>query len=131
MTTRCGVGMMGRRIWLGLLLALAVACGGDSVTEPTDNQRPVAQVVADRTSVPRGDGFQTVVTLDASDSSDPDGDQLTYGWVVPNGRFENGTTLSDPVIAVTFPGTAPYTVRVTVSDGRGGSDTATITIGLS
>ena len=130
MTTRCGVGIMGRRVWLGLLLAVAAACGG-SATEPTDNERPVARVAADRTSVPRGDGFQTVVTLDASDSSDPDGDQLTYSWVVPNGRFENGTTSSDAVIEVTFPGTRPYTVRVTVSDGRGGSDTATITIGLS
>ncbi len=127
--------MMRRRVWFGLLtVAVAtVACGDDdSMTGANgDNEPPIARIEANRTSVPAGDGHQTIVRLDASDSSDADGDPLTFSWVVPNGQFENGTTASDTVIEVTFPGTMPYVVTVTVSDGKGGTDDATITIGLS
>lgn len=123
--------MLGKRPWMGLtlLIALAAACG-DSGTGPIDNGRPIAQIAADPTLVPRGDGFRTVVRLDASGSTDPDGDTLSFSWVVPNGRFENGTTATDAVIEVTFPGTRPYTVTVTVSDGDA-EDAASVTIGLS
>ena len=110
-------------------VAATAACGDDGTT--ADNESPVAQIVADRTTVPTGDGFQTIVTLDASGSTDADGDALTYSWVVPNGQFENGTSATDAVIEVSFPGTAPYVVTVTVSDGNGGEDEAAITIGLS
>ncbi len=126
--------MMGRAAVLGAWIAVAAtaACGGDDdgVT-PTENGTPVAQIEANRTSVPAGDGFQTVVRLDASSSSDPDGDPLTYSWVVPNGRFENGTTATEAVIYVSFVGARPYTVTLTISDGAGGEDQATITIGIS
>jgi hypothetical protein len=44
--------------------------------------------------------------------------------------FVGGTSASDAVIQVTFPGAAPYLVTLTVSDGNGGSDTAEITIGI-
>lgn len=93
-----------------------------------ENQAPTAMVTADRTSVPAGDNNTTVVRIDASGSSDPDNDPLTFSWVVPSGTFVNGTTNTDEIIEVTFPGAAPYTVTVTVNDGRGGSDTASITI---
>ncbi len=93
-----------------------------------ENQAPTAMVTADRTSVPAGDNHTTVVRIDASGSSDPDNDPLTFSWVVPSGIFVNGTTSIDEIIEVTFPGAAPYTVTVTVNDGRGGSDTASITI---
>jgi hypothetical protein len=94
------------------------------------NQPPTAVVSANPTSVPAGDGNNTVVTIDASQSSDPDGDSLTFSWVVPSGTFVNGTGPADPTIQVTFPGAAPYTVRVTVDDGNGGSDEASVTITL-
>lgn len=93
-----------------------------------ENQAPTAVVTADRMSVPSGDNHNTVVTIDASASSDPDGDPLTFSWVVPSGVFVNGTSNTDATIQVTFPGAAPYTVVVTVNDGRGGTDTANITI---
>jgi outer membrane protein OmpA-like peptidoglycan-associated protein len=69
-----------------------------------------------------------LVTFDASGSSDPDGDQLTYKW-----DFGDGTTSS-----FTFPNAThrydragSFTVRLTVDDGRGGSDSTTGTIAVS
>ena len=110
-------------------VAATAACDDDGMMP--DNENPVAQIVVDRMTVPAGDGFQTIVMLDASGSTDADGDPLTYSWVVPNGRFENETEATDAVIEVSFPGTAAYVVTVTVSDGRRGQGQADITIGLS
>ncbi len=114
------------------VVPLALAVGACSDDEPTglDNEEPIAQISASPLDVPAGDGNQTVVTIDGSNSSDPDGDLLTYSWTVQNGTFVGGTTDSDAVIQVTFPGTAPYLVTLTVSDGNGGSDVAEITIGI-
>jgi hypothetical protein len=117
----------------GLVLSLAVVaigCGDDDPPTGIENQAPTAQVTASPDSVPQGDGNQTVVTIDGSASSDPDGDTLSFSWVVPSGTFEAGTTGSDAVVQVTFPGAAPYEVTLTVSDGNGGSDAASVTIDI-
>ena len=114
-----------------LIASLALGACGDDDPTGTTNRDPTARVTASPQNVPAGDGNQTVVTIDASASSDPDGDPLTYSWVVPNGTFVGGTSSTDAIVQVTFPGTAPYTVTVTVSDGNGGSDSAQITIGLT
>lgn len=116
--------------------ALLAACGddgGEGMTPPSpmDNRAPTARIMASPITVPPGDDHRTVVTLDGSDSSDPDGDPLTFFWTVPSGRFVAGTTASDTVAQVTFPGLAPYTVTLRVDDGRGGTDTGNVTIGLS
>jgi hypothetical protein len=47
-----------------------------------------------------------------------------------SGRFVNGTSATDPLVQVTFPGTAPYTVTLVVNDGNGGTDTASVLIDL-
>ena len=126
---------------IGSALVLSVAaCGGDEVTGPDnnpptatgpDNNPPTAAVSANPTQVPPGDGNSTIVTIDGSASTDPDGDALSYSWTVPSGTFENGTTAADPTIEVSFPGAAPYTVTLVVDDGNGETDSAQITIGLS
>ncbi len=57
-------------------------------------------------------------------SSDPDGDPLTYSW-----DFGDGTPgSSSGAPSHTYPAAGIYTARLTVSDGRGGSATATQTI---
>ena len=114
---------------MSIVLVVFAACG-DDITDP-DNQAPTASISADPVSVPRGDNNQTIVTLDGSASSDPDGDELTYDWTVPNGTFKDGTNASDPVIKVTFVGLRPYIVTLVVDDGNGGTDTAEFTVGLS
>ena len=69
--------------------------------------------------------------LDGSASSDPDGGDLSYSWIVPNGTFVDGTSSSSAVAAVTFPGTAPYRVTLTVTDLAGNRDTTSFTVGLN
>jgi hypothetical protein len=95
------------------------------------NNAPTAVISANPTSVPAGDGNVTVVTLDGTGSTDPDGDSLTYAWTAASGTFVNGTTASSATAEVTFPGTAPYAVTLTVNDGNGGSNTASTTIQLT
>ena len=119
------------RVLLVPLAGLVMAACGDDDPTGTDNDDPVARIEASPLNVSQGDANQTVVTIDGSDSSDPDGNQLSYSWTVPNGTFVNGTTASDAIIEVTFPGTAPYVVTVTVSDANGGTDTAQVTIGIA
>lgn len=54
-------------------------------------------------------------------SSDPDGDALSYAWDFGDGATATGTT-PGALHSYADPGT--FTVTLTVSDGRGGSDTA-------
>lgn len=60
------------------------------------------------------------VSFDASASSDPDGDGLSYSW-----RFGDGTTGSGVSPAKTYTSAGSYLAELTVSDGRGGSATVT------
>lgn len=108
----------------------AGACGGDDDPIQPANNDPQAVISADPLEVPEGDDHQTVVTLDGSASSDPDGDPLTYEWTAPSGDFVNGTNAGSQVAEVTFPGTAPYNVVLVVQDGRAGSASASVTIGI-
>jgi outer membrane protein OmpA-like peptidoglycan-associated protein len=89
------------------------------VAMPAANQPPSAAL----TSVPEGE-VEQLLNFDASGSSDPDGDPLTYRW-----DFGDGTTADFTFPRATHRYKAPgnYLVSVTVSDGKGGSDTATTT----
>ncbi|MFQ5747014.1 MAG: PKD domain-containing protein [Gemmatimonadota bacterium] len=107
--------------------------GGGGPTPPPPppaNRAPSAVIAASPMTVPRKDNHQTVVTLDGSGSTDPDGDALTFSWAVTSGTFVNGTSPTDATVQVTFPGLAPYPVTLDVSDGKGGTARATTTINL-
>ncbi len=120
------------RLLVPSTVALAIgACGGDGTSGPDANRAPVASFTANPESVPAGDGNQTVVTLDGSASSDPDGDQLTFSWTVPSGQFVENTTSTSNIARVTFPGAAPYTVVLEVDDGNGSTNSTSFTITLS
>ncbi len=122
---------VGRRALPILAALVALGCGDDQGTNTQQNRAPNAVIAANPTVTAVGDNHTTVVTLDGTGSSDPDGDTLSFSWTVPNGRFVNGTSATDPLVQVTFPGTAPYTVTVVVNDGKGGTDTASVVIDIA
>jgi PKD repeat protein len=93
----------------------------------TTNRQPVASFSADKTS----GAAPLTVAFDASGSSDPDGDTLTYTWDLDgNGTFGDATGAK---VSRTYTADGTYTVTLRVTDGRGGSQTTskTITVGNS
>jgi glucose/arabinose dehydrogenase len=82
------------------------------------NASPVARIQANPTSGPA----PLAVTFDGRTSSDPDGDPLSYNWDFGDG---SSSSASNPAHTYAF---GSYTARLTVSDGRGKSSSATATI---
>jgi hypothetical protein len=83
---------------------------------PLDPGPPTARFTFSPSSVPRGDNFRTVVSFDPSASM---GIRPSYAWVIANARFENGSSRTSALPQVTFPGAAPYSVRLTMTDAAG------------
>jgi PKD repeat protein len=67
-----------------------------------------------------------VLTFDASSSSDPNGDPLTYAWAFSDGGAANGTTTTHA-----FSAEGGYTITLTVSDTHGASASASQTVTIS
>ena len=92
------------------------------------NQSPVAVALVNgqkSVTVEQESHAGTEVTLDATQSSDSDGDTLTYEWDFTS----DGTVDSyESVVAVTYNLGGPYTATLTVTDSDGASDTDTVTI---
>jgi glucose/arabinose dehydrogenase len=84
------------------------------------NLTPVARATATPTS---GDA-PLEVTFHGSDSSDPDGDPLSYDWDFGDGSPHGSQ--ADPVHIYQAPGS--YTARLTVDDGRGRTARASVAI---
>jgi len=97
-----------------LVLAVFLAgCGG--VLPPT-NQSPIASFTANPTS-----GIAPLeVAFDASNSSDSDGNIISYAW-----DFKDGSTGSGQTITHTFSSTGSYNVELTVTDNDGATGSAT------
>ena len=83
------------------------------------NRDPVAVA----TATPVTGSAPLDVTFDASGSSDPDGDPLTFSW-----NFGDGGTGTGVVAQHRYLTTGTFNSIVTVSDGRGGINTATVRI---
>ena len=65
----------------------------------------------------------SLVTVDGSASSDPDGDPLTYAW-----DLGDGTGGTDPSASTTYTTAGQRTISLTVTDAHGASATATQTV---
>lgn len=65
------------------------------------------------------------VFFSANLSTDPDGVITAYDW-----NFGEGSTASGPVVPFTFTEPGNYTVRLTVTDDRAGTDSTTVNISV-
>ena len=95
----------------------------DSLTISVVNTPPViASLTSSETSVAPEESCSVTCT-----ASDPDGDTLTYQWTATDGTISGeGSTVT--WVAPTAEGT--YTINVTVSDGKGGTASDSLTISV-
>ncbi len=71
-------------------------------------------------------GINVAVTFDGSASSDPDNDPLTYAW-----DFGDNSTGTGAKPSHTYGAGGAYTVKLTVDDGRGGTNTKSTAASIS
>ena len=84
-----------------------------TITVVNVNKPPVSKAGINQT-VNEG----TLVTLDGTGSSDPDGDQLTYKWTAPPEITLSSTTVSKPTfVAPEVTQDQQYTITLVVNDG--------------
>jgi len=88
------------------------------------NRNPVANAGPDRAA----EAKHVPIHLDATASSDPDGDPLTFSWTVPPGIVLSDMSDSTPVFSAAKSGT--YTFTLHVEDGQGGADTDTVVVSV-
>lgn len=112
-----------RLVFVGILMGLLAACWGGGNPNLGTNKPPVASFATNPT-VQAG----IPLAFDGSISSDPDGDALSFSW-----EFGDGVRGGAAKIAHIFSEAGTFKVRLTVGDGRGGTNsnekTVTVTPG--
>ena len=92
----------------------------DEGPDPTTNRRPNAVINTNQT---QGYAGVTEFVLDGRNSTDPDGDALTYLWNIPGEQLRVGSTT-----AIVFDEAGSYNVTLTVTDEESVSDDASVTL---
>lgn len=99
----------------------------DKVTTTFANQAPVAKVQPTSISVEEGKSF----TIDASGSTDADGDTITYKWEVTSTAkvaISNPSQAKQTLVAPEYKEAKSLSFKVTASDEFGASSTANVTV---
>ncbi|MEK6772790.1 MAG: PKD domain-containing protein [Bdellovibrionota bacterium] len=86
------------------------------------NLPPLAVI---KTPIPQAGIFPLMVYLDANGSSDPNGDALSYIWDFGDGKTE---TTQRPTVTHEFGSLGSFTVKVTVKDPDGLTDSKSTTV---
>lgn len=100
-----------------------------TVTEAA-NQPPVAVASASPSSLVLVPGQQFTASLIGKGSNDPDGTIASYNWSLASGPT-SGSVINNPnaeTTSVSFNQAGIYQFRLTVTDNRGATDAATVTV---
>ena len=119
------------------LIATAYDASGNSArsaplsfTIPVNTLPSVSRMSASSSSLDEGSSTTLSVT-----ANDPDGDPLTYAWTqsptVPAGTFGTEAGASRTWTAPILSRNTRFTLRVTVSDGRGGTAQGTVEVDVA
>jgi len=120
-----------RHATIPMLALLVAACGGNvSPSDPIPTgQPPVAKIDA-----PSGElADLSHVVLSAEESSDPDGDTLSFEWQQVSGPDVSLSAVADPTVTVMLPrvnGTEVVVLSVTVNDGNGNAVTEAVELSV-
>lgn len=106
-------------LWAPLVLAFVVGACGDEPTEPGIEEPPNEPPVARLSTVESSGSTPFRVQLDASESSDPDGQIASYAW-----DFGDGAKASGAAAEHTYGAVGMYVVALTVRDDDGAEATA-------
>lgn len=105
-----------------LYTSTPVPGGSVEVSGTPVNVTPTARATSSASSgVP-----PTAISFSASGSTDPDGTIVSYAW-----NFGDSTAATGSSATHTFAANGVYTVTLTVTDNRGGTDTDTLTVRMS
>ncbi|MGF7139205.1 PKD domain-containing protein [Roseimarinus sediminis] len=97
------------------------------ISATMDNRAPTANAGPDQTIVEN-----SVVTLDGSASSDPDGDALSYQWTAPAGITLSASNVAQPTFTAPEQSTTTdYVFSLIVNDGELNSTADEVTITIS
>lgn len=95
-----------------------------NVTVNPVNDPPVAVAGCSPLTLNEGE----TVNCDGSDSDDIDGDPLAFSWDFGDGGTGSGSTVAHTYADNGPPPDLSHTITLTVQDGRGGTDTAGVTV---